>query len=97
MIVAPERETPGIIATAWQRPICSAVAAGSRSTAWWRGSGRMRSISRMAKPPRTSVVTTTQGLNSTLLMKPWANAPDHHRRDEAEQDVARRSGPGPDR
>ena len=39
MIVAPDREMPGIMATVWQRPIRTASRSGSLSAAWCVGRG----------------------------------------------------------
>ena len=63
MIVAPARDTPGIIETVWQRPMPSAVAGGTSAVSWKRGRCAMRSISRMITPPTSSATATTQGEN----------------------------------
>jgi hypothetical protein len=68
MIVAPARETPGIIDTHWASPILSARPGVIESTSCTVGRGRQRSMARIAKPPSTSAIATTSGENSTLLM-----------------------------
>ena len=60
MMVAPEREVPGIIASAWPKPISRAVTGPISGTEWMLGSGRARSIRMMAMPPTTSATETTQ-------------------------------------
>ena len=68
MIVAPARDTPGIIARIWQQPMPSAVASDMLSTWCTRGRGLIRSINRIRKPPMIKLIATTQGENSTSLM-----------------------------
>src|SRR4029077_20010236 len=63
MIVAPARETPGIIARIWQQPIQSAVRIRISSTFSTRGGGRARSITRIRIPPMIKLTATTQGEN----------------------------------
>ena len=75
MMVAPERLTPGIIATHCTSPTPSAWRAGS-----WpipvAGPGRaVRSIARMANPPSTSAAQTTSGLPSSTSMYLLAASP----------------------
>ena len=71
MMVAPERETPGTIATAWQTPIASALPIGVVSTSCTVGTGRKRSISRMTMPPSTNVTpVTARALYRTRVTNP---------------------------
>ena len=69
MIVAAEREVPGIIARAWKRPTWNALAAGISSSAFNCPAGSNFSRIMMATPPATRATETTQGLNRTPLMK----------------------------
>ena len=59
-IVPPERETPGISASAWNEPIASARPTGRLSTSSTSGAGRNRSTISMTMPPtmNASAITT---------------------------------------
>ncbi len=83
-MVAPARLTPGIIAIAWQKPMPSAVVIGMLSMLRKRGRGAMRSITRIAMPPTTRLTQTTQGENSTDLMKYVEDRAEHGSRQEGE-------------
>ena len=75
-IVAPDRDTPGIIAKHWQTPIASAIRGGKSIASWYFGlSGNRSTMSRMM-PPMISVEQISNGLsNSTVLMKSCASTP----------------------
>ncbi len=75
MIVAPARDTPGIIARIWQQPTASDVASDMFSTSWTRGRGRTRSIKRIRKPPTIRLTATTHGENNTSLMMRYSSTP----------------------
>ena len=76
---APERDTPGKMASTWQSPIWNALDSGSRSPSLKRGSGRWRSSTRIRIPPSVSKTAITSGAisraNSTSLMKPCSVRP----------------------
>ena len=64
MIVAPDRLTPGIIETHWTTPMPSAVRTESCATPLGPPGLAVRSITRMAMPPRISAQATMDGLPS---------------------------------
>ena len=71
MMVAPERDTPGIMATHWPSPISSELRVVSASTPNTLASPIRFSIHRIAKPPMISETATVVGLSSmasTALM-----------------------------
>ena len=68
MIVAPERLTPGIIDRHWTKPIPSAVFQFMASTLSVATVFVMRSIARMARPPRISAQATIAGVSSITLI-----------------------------
>ena len=68
MMVAPEREVPGTMASTWPKPIRSAATGPISGTDAMVGGGRSHSIRMMATPPTISAIDTTNGLNSTEVM-----------------------------
>ena len=50
-IVPPDRDTPGISASAWKQPIATARPSGISSTVNTSGTGRSRSTISMTIPP----------------------------------------------
>ena len=69
-MVAPERDTPGIIDTHCISPTPSAVFSGSFMASSCRGAGLQRSSASRPKPPISSDQQMISGLaNSTVLMK----------------------------
>ena len=78
IMVAPEREVPGINASAWARPSLSASMGCSSSTSTMRGAPAAfarRSAHKMITPPSMKVVATTIGLNKFALMNLPNNKP----------------------
>ena len=86
-MVAPERDTPGIMARHWMRPILKA--SDGRDSPSRRCSARascMRSTSTSTMPPTISMTAISIGVsNSTVLMKSCAKRADHRRRQERQQ------------
>ncbi len=73
-IVAPERDTPGIIARHWTTPMPRAVGSGRAKASRQRPSRPRRSRPNSATPPISSDQQISRGLsNSTVLMK-WCRA-----------------------
>jgi hypothetical protein len=71
MMVAPERDVPGMSANACARPILSASVARMSSTSSMCGGARVRarrSTHRMTKPPAMNAIATGRGANSTALI-----------------------------
>jgi hypothetical protein len=62
MMVAPEREVPGIMATHWARPTLSASCQDIWRVLSRRGAGGRRSTSRMMMPPTMKASATGTGL-----------------------------------
>ena len=69
MIVAPARETPGIIARIWQQPMPKARRSRMSSTNSTRGGGAHALDQEDQKAADTRLTATTQGENSTSLMR----------------------------
>ncbi len=59
MIVAPEREVPGTIASTWPNPISTAASGPISSMERMEGCAMRRSITMIAIPPRMSATHTT--------------------------------------
>ena len=89
MMVAPERDTPGIMARHWQKPTNSAVFESMSSTDLMRGRCAKRSMIRMAMPPTMNATATTIGLSSSALMYLCSGDADHGRRQEGHDDGRR--------
>ena len=68
MMVAPDRDVPGIMASAWPSPTSTAARGPISGTLWMLGAGRSFSMAIMAMPPRMSATETTQGLNSSVVI-----------------------------
>ncbi|MNW14599.1 hypothetical protein D3C71_2128650 [compost metagenome] len=62
MMVEPEREVPGIIASTWAQPTFSASRQPMSSTWCTRAVWVRRSAYRISKPPTISAVATLTGL-----------------------------------
>ncbi len=75
-MVAPERETPGIIARHWMNPIASAIGSGKRSASAWRGRSGNRSTIRRMTPPDDEHRRDQRGFRTaTCLMMSCARTP----------------------
>src|SRR5271165_1319035 len=74
-IVAPDRDTPGIIAAHWKMPMPKYIGSENLVTSWYFGLSGIESIQNNTPAPRISVTQTIQGLNKTVLMKSCASAP----------------------
>ena len=72
------------LATPDRRARCAAASPRRSRT---RGNGRIRSISRIRKPPTIRLIATTQGENSTSLIKRCSNTPADRRRQKRNDDV----------
>src|SRR5512143_484155 len=69
MIVAPERDTPGMSEHSCAIPIHSAVAYPICITDSKRGEGRQRPLARMATPPAINAAITTAGVNRCAVIQ----------------------------
>ena len=74
-IVAPERDTPGIIARHCAKPMARYVISGKPVASCRRGFSSSRSTQSRIAPPTISEKQTTNGLNNTVLMNECASAP----------------------
>ncbi len=74
-IVAPERDTPGIMARHWITPMPKYIFSENRVASSWRWGSAARSTARRTKPPRISVTQTTRGSNRTPRMKSRPSTP----------------------
>ena len=69
-MVAPERDTPGIIDSTWKRPMPSARGSGSCMASWNFAGGLQRSSAISTTPPTISDQQMMAGLsNRNSLMK----------------------------
>ena len=67
-IEAPERDTPGIIATHWAMPIHRYISSGKRVASCSRGLSSSWSTQSRIAPPTINVKQITHGLNRRSLM-----------------------------
>ena len=102
-MVAPERDTSGIIASTWQKPILSARSGVKSSRPCATAvRGFHRSIANMHRPPTITATATTQGENryardEVLQQRPddgGGQEPDQHIGEEAAVHADRSAGPG---
>ena len=75
MMVAPEREVPGMSENTWATPSLSASRQSMSSTSVMRGSRCRRSTRKMTRPPTMSASATTTGLNRCALISPCSSRP----------------------
>ncbi|MNV72384.1 hypothetical protein D3C71_1654650 [compost metagenome] len=75
MMVAPEREVPGIIATHCAKPTIMACLMVISVASIVLGSIFRASTAKIINPPIISAHATTSGLNSTCLIKSTASTP----------------------
>ena len=75
MIVAPDREVPGMSAKHWAQPTFSASSQVMSSTLATRTVCSRRSAHRITKPPRMKVVATTSAVNRCALIALPASRP----------------------
>ena len=61
-MVAPDRDTPGISARVWHRPIASARDSDVWSAFCTRGAGRKRSTTIITMPPTMKLTAMTAGV-----------------------------------
>lgn len=75
IIVAPEREVPGIMERHWINPIKNAVLNPKFFIDDIFGTNGFLSTAKIIKPPIRSVIATIQGLNNVFSMRPANKAP----------------------
>src|SRR3970282_1183154 len=74
-MVAPERDTPGIMETHWAMPMTKYIGSENSVDSKWRGLRFMRSTHSRKKPPRMNMMQTMRTSNSFALTKPPNSAP----------------------
>src|SRR5262249_26458963 len=74
-MVAPERETPGIMDTHCAKPMTKKIGSENFVASWQRVSRSIRATHCRIAPPTIRLKQTIQTLNTTDLMTSWASAP----------------------